>query len=201
MELNDILSAYLSRHGYKSAGDNLAPWDVIMPTLIMDVCYTTYDEHIAPNKFIHAEKRYSNMLSKYIGIYFRDFWRIWNEDESAFIVDLMDSFREYINTHVEIVANAIWRKLDKFDRQERELLSRIILCNILSQASGMIHKHVFPMADENIEKVSFYSYALMNAIGDKRRVLPKNIDLNTYEDVRNSVINLVGKIKEFKELC
>lgn len=201
MELNDILSAYLSRKGLRAKDEKLVPWDVIMPTLIMDVCYTTYDEHIASNKFIHAEKRYSNMLSKYICIYFRDFWRIWNDDESAYIVDLMDSFREYINTHVEIVANAIWRKLDKSGENDRELLSRIMLCNILSQAAGMIHKHVFSGTDENIAKVSFYSYVLMNAIGDKRRVLPQNIDLNTYADVKNSVINLVGKIKEFKELC
>lgn len=201
MELNDILSAYLSRKGLRAKDEKLVPWDVIMPTLIMDVCYTAYDEHIAPNKFIHAEKRYSNMLSKYIGIYFRDFWRIWNEDESAFIVELMDSFREYINTHVEIVSNAIWRKLDKFDGKERELISRIMLCNILSQAAGMIHKHIFSKKNDDIEKVSFYSYALMNAVGDKKLLPAQNIDLNTYEDVRNSVISLVGKIKEFKGLC
>lgn len=201
MELNDILSAYLSRKGLRAKDEKLVPWDVIMPTLIMDVCYTAYDEHIASNKFIHAEKRYSNMLSKYICIYFRDFWRIWNDDESAYIVDLMDSFREYINTHVEIVANAIWRKLDKFDEKERELITRIMLCNILSQAAGMIHSHVFSKSNDDIDKVVFYSYALMNAVGDKKLLPAQNIDLNTYEDVRNSVISLVGKIKEFKELC
>lgn len=76
-----------------------------------------------------------------------------------------------------------------------------MLCNILAQAADMIHEHVFGRVNENIAKVSFYSYRLLNAVGDKYRVTARNIDLNTFKDVRDAVTNLINKIKEFKEKC
>lgn len=200
--LYSILSAFLSRRGLRAKDEKLVPFDVIMPTLIMDVCYTICDEYIQPDKFIHAERRYARLVNQYMTFYFHDFWHIWtNDDEQDFLVELMDDFREYIHTHVEIIANVVWTKLERYDGPDRELLSRIMLCNILSQAAGMIHDHVFGRVNESIVKVSFNSYRLMNAIGDKHRITGRNIDLNTFKDVRDAVTNLIHKIKEFKEKC
>lgn len=199
--LDSILSAFLSRHGLRAKDNTLVPFDVIMPTLLMDVCYTTYYEHIEDGKFIHDQRRFSRFIDRSIGHYFHEFWRIWNDEESAFIVDMMDKFRAYINTHVEILANVVWKKLDKYRSEDRDLLSRIMLCNILSQAAGIIHKHIFSRADDNIEKVSFYSQRLLDAVGDKSRVLASNIDLNTFKDVRDAVTILINKIAQFKKPC
>lgn len=199
MELSDILTIYLERKGYRAADDKLVPWDVIMPTLIMDVCYTTYEQHLSKVRFVHEERKFANTLSQHVNLYFRDFWRIWRDEEVSFIIDMMERFQDYIHRHVEILYNVIWMHFERFGDVDRVILSRIMLCNILAQAASYVQKHVFGKPDNNIEKAAFYSQRLLYAIGDKRRVLVSDVDFNSYKDIHDAVVTLINKIAEFRQ--
>lgn len=198
MELKDILSAYIERKGYKATG-NLSSLDILMPTLLIDVCYTTYETHLSGQKFIHAEKRYSNILSKHINVYFRDFWRLWSEEEMAYIVDWMDEFRAYVNTHLEILLNVLWRHFEKFGDLHRFVMSNVMLCNILSQAANMVQAHIYGRKDDNISKIVFASQELLFAVGDRIKTERSTVDLNKYKDINDAVVAFVNRLRDFRQ--
>lgn len=192
-----ILAAYLTRNHLRVSG-SVRPIDVLLPMLFMDVCYTRFVDLMGNYKFIHAEKRYATLVRKAIAAYFGEFWRIWNDDEKFAITDIMDAFTAHINNHIYILEAVVWRKFDKFNDADREALSQIMLCNVLSQSAAFVHKTFYGSPNKSIETVVSYTQRLLFAIGDKSRVLASNIDLNTYKDVEDAVMTLINHISKFR---
>jgi len=143
ISVKTIVDTYLKSKGLKRMGGNDGDASPILPLIMMDMAYQLYREHIAPIECKQEMKQLKNRWKMNYSAFNKDFFRVFNADETDFIVDMMDEFDEFIKKDLTI---AFWQftnvmKDEPIDRQK--VLSACMLINILCQCANIVWERVY----------------------------------------------------------
>ena len=201
METNQksLLDTYLKYHGWvlnpKNSKRDAMPF---VPMFLVDAMNLIYKQYIKPLPLRHRAKQMSNRWHEAYMHFIKEFFRPFDIDQQCELCDMVDEFNDYIHNEIELFRVEVMQRFMKYDADVRLTLSAILACNVLAQSAQIVHKGLTHKDNMYIASMESWSYKLLNEYADPRiDRTGKNINLNEYESLRNSVNNISKKVMEF----
>ena len=200
MTNREIVDTYLAyKHRRRTKGereDNTLP---LMPFFIMDTCYQIYCKDIKDLPCKHlmklAKKRWADAYHKFT----TDFFLAFSQDQTDYIVDMMDEFNDYIHTHIVMLKSAVMEYFkDETSFEDKKILASLLTCNVLSQSAQHLYGEMYRKRDmskeiepsiEGVRKASYDFSCYYPA--------SKGVDLASSDKVMNMIDVLCKKIVKF----
>ena len=144
--------------------------DPILPFFMLDTMYQILKKDIWPVTCRHEAKRERNLWLQSYTAFNRDFFSSLDSEQSDYVIDLMDSFEEYINNDVLIAKVAVMNQVGRFGLsfEDQAVVSSAMICHILTQTASIVWgavyktKHYNLMASQYIESILKHSSRWMN---------------------------------------
>lgn len=141
--IKSLVDKYLKAKGLKrvkGADNDASP---LLPLIMMDSAFQLFDKYVKKVECRHEMKKWKNEWLAHYHRFNRDFFRCYDGDETDFIIDMMDTFEEYIANDMTITFVQFTNlfKNESFDRQK--VLSACMLSNILCQCAEIIWERVY----------------------------------------------------------
>ena len=159
MRNREINEALLLKRGYKQYEgnkDNLSP---IMYFFLMDASKQVFDKSVSKQKVAGQQKALMGRMKDGYHFFFKDFFSAFNQEQTEFIIDKVDSFEEYIAPHLYIAEIAIQECDNSLPIEVQHELSQTWLCNILAADAQDFHGECWktgrkqPLYDRYIDQV------------------------------------------------
>lgn len=201
MTNREITDIYLKHKKKKRISEPSEAMTALLPFFIMDACYQLYSKYISPMECTFLLKKHKKEWSRNYQKFNKDFFYPFNDDETDFIVDKMDSFGDYISNYLKIGRAKIMNALRQEDLpfETREILATCMMCNILAQSAQCIWQRVYQNklgegeVNYEIQGVAKASIGFMDAYHHSSR----HIDLNECPEVVEAVDVLCKKIVQW----
>ena len=176
--------------------DNTLP---LMPFFIMDTCYQIYCKDIKDLPCRHLMKRAKRKWADNYHKFTTAFFMAFNQDETDYIVDMMDEFNEYIHNSVVMLKSTVVNYFtESTPFEDKKVLGSLLTCNVLAQAAQHLYGEMYRKADmakesdPYIEGVKKASYDLANYYP-----VAEGADLSSSEVVMSMIDALCKKIIKF----
>lgn len=147
--IKELVDVYLASRGYKrlkGADEDATP---ILPLIMMDSAFQLYDKYIKPVKCKHELKKLKNEWVAHYNRFNRSFFRCYNEEQTDFIIEMMDAFEDYIQKDMQIAYIQFTNLFRNEDLERQKILSACMLSNILCQCAEIIHERIYGGVYEN----------------------------------------------------
>lgn len=198
MTNREITEVYLKHKGKGRASGTTDALTAILPFVIMDACYQLYTQRIAPIECSTLLKKYKNQWASNYNRFNSDFFFPFNEEQTEYIVDKMDSFEEYISHHITVCKLSVQKALaaENLPLAKREVLATCMMCNVLAQSAQCIWGRVYknrwgnPECNNQIKGVEKATMGFMNTYD----TYSEKIDLNQCPEVVFAMEVLCKKI-------
>jgi hypothetical protein len=214
MTQRDIVNTYLTyKHRKRTLGereDNTLP---LMPFFIMDVCYQIYCKDIKNIPCKHLMKQAKTRWNESYHKFTSDFFRAFNQDQTDYIVDLMDEFNDYIHNYVVMLKSSVMNHISgDASFEDKKILGALMVCNVLAQSAQILYGEMFRSGTKVYEarKINAvitvmpkesdpYIDAVRKASYDIARLYPttKGVDLTASDKVMGMVHTLCTNIIKF----
>ena len=144
--VKSVVDTYLRSKGLKRIGGNEDDASPILPLIMMDMAYQLYKENIKPIVCKQEMKQLKNRWEQNYHTFNHDFFRVFDMDETDFIVDMMDEFDEFIKKDLTI---AFWQftnviKDEPIERQK--VLSACMLISVLCQCANIVWERAYKVS-------------------------------------------------------
>lgn len=199
--IKELVDTYLQAKGLKrlrGAEEDATP---ILPLIIMDSAFQLYDTYINPIKCKHEMKKLKNDWVDAYNKFNRDYFSCYSEEQTLFIVDMMDTFEDYIKNDLKI-AFIQFTSLFKNESLERQkVISACLLSNVLCQSAEIVWERVYNSCDMKTNRYIIACERIMHKWGDifYGREKP-SIDPNKNSDISLAVNVLCKRQMEFLRL-
>lgn len=141
--IKEIVDVFLASKGMKLENGNEGDISPLLPLIIMDSAFQLFNKYINPVECKREMKMYKNQWKKLYHEFNMEYFRCFNEEQSVFVVDLMDDFDKHIEKHIFICRIQMMNKINFEPLERQKVLSGTLLISILCQAAGIIYKEVF----------------------------------------------------------
>ena len=131
----ELADKYLQQRGLQVKGDGT---QLLVPFYIMDICYQIYLKEVRNQEFQHEARKYLTDFANEYKAFNWDLFRCLDLDETEFVTDEMDRLGVYLHNYVEMCRMELYTSLDVYGEKERNVLSSLLLCDLLCQISGII---------------------------------------------------------------
>lgn len=141
--IDSLIEKYLKAKGLKKvkgADNDAIP---LLPFIIMDSAFQLFDKYVKKVECRHEMKKWKKEWIAHYNRLNNDFFRCYDEEETDFIINMMDTFEEYVANDMLIVFVQFTNlfKNESLDRQK--ILSACMLINILCQCAENFWERVF----------------------------------------------------------
>ena len=89
-------------------------------------------------EFQHEARKYLTDFANEYKAFNWDLFRCLDLDETEFVTDEMDRLGVYLHNYVEMCRMELYTSLDVYGEKARNVLSSLLLCDLLCQISGII---------------------------------------------------------------
>lgn len=156
--IKEIVDVFLASKGMKLENGNEGDISPLLPLIIMDSAFQLFNKYINPVDCKWEMKMCKNQWKKLYHEFNMEYFRCFNEEQSVFVVDLMDDFDKHIEKHIFICRIQMMNKINFEPLERQKVLSGTLLISILCQAAGIIYKEVFqntkmPMKDTILKRM------------------------------------------------
>ena len=200
MNIDKLVDTYMAHLGYRRIAGHGA--DPILPFFMLDVMLSIFNKEIKPVECKHKLKQIKKQWKAIYDRFNGEFFSLFNYDETSDIIDLMDSFDEYINNDVVMTKVSIMSVLPQsMSFEDRNILASASLCNIMAQSAQIIWKNIYRDAKGNerenfeIAGIERMSSKWMAMYFDKRS--GDLINLNSSSKICQCVDQLCHKMVEW----
>ena len=131
----ELADKYLQQRGLQVKGDGT---QLLVPFYIMDICYQIYLKEVRNQEFQHEARKYLTDFANEYKAFNWDLFRCLDLDETEFVTDEMDRLGVYLHNYVEMCRMELYTSLDVYGEKARNVLSSLLLCDLLCQISGII---------------------------------------------------------------
>ena len=198
MTIKSLVDKYLKAKGLKrvkGADNDASP---ILPSIMMDSAFQLFCKYVEKVECMHEMKHWKKEWITHYKRFNHDFFRCYDTDETDFIIDMMDTFEEYIanDMTVTFVQFTNLFKNESFDRQK--VLSACMLSNILCQCAEIIWERVYyaPLEKKNQDIIACEKY--MHKWSDMYYGYDKpNVNPNNSKPICDAVSILCAKQVKF----
>lgn len=196
-QIVDTYLAYKRRRRTKGGReDNTLP---LMPFFIMDSCYQVYCKDIKDLPCRHLMKQAKRKWADNYHKFTTDFFSAFNQDQTDYIIDIMDEFNEYIHNSVVMLKSAVVNYIpDVISFEQKKTLGSLLVCNVLAQAAqhmyGEMYRDAFMRKEEDqfIERIKSASHHMSGIFPESSKV-----ELTASPQVMQMVKNLCNNIVKF----
>lgn len=199
--IKSLVDKYLKSKGLKrvkGADNDASP---LLPLIIMDSAFQLFDKYVKPVECKHEMKHWKKEWIAHYKRFNHDFFRCYDTDETDFVIDMMDTFEDYIANDMTIAfvqfTNSF--KSESFDRQK--VISACMLSNVLCQCAEIIWERVYAssMEKKNQDLISCKRY--MHKWSDAYYGKDKpNVNVNESKPVCDAVNILCRRTVNFSRL-
>ncbi len=197
-----MIDTYLKSIGMKRIkGDGLDP---ILPFIMMDAMYQIYTKEIKPLPCRHELKHVKKTWIENYNVFNRSFFRAFNVEQQGEVIDMMDSFEQYIHNDMLIAKLAIMNEMKDLSTDDANVCASCVLCNILAQAAHIVWSKIFlnsrlkERTNIQIQGIEKCSTRFMNLYHSQ--ISDRHVDPNKSKRIVDSVDILCKKmIKWLKE--
>lgn len=191
----NLLNTYLKAKGWRSSGNSHEP---LLPYIMSDAVYIIHNEYIPAIHLTQEAKMYSNRMMKNYNHMNHQFFKIFSPAEQEQIVDIMDSFSEYIHNEVEILRMTVMQRMEKYPTAIRMNSSVLVALVHLSECAKITWHNIYgKIPNKELDAIAYNAQRLLQAYGD--RYVSDTLNLNSCPEVVQASINLINKIKKFIE--
>lgn len=131
----ELADKYLMQRGLQVKGDGT---QLLVPFYLMDICYQIYLKEVRNQEFRHEARKYLTDFASEYNAFNWDLFRCLDLDETEFVTDEMDRLGVYLHNYVEMCRMELYTSLDVYGEKARNVLSSLLLCDLLCQISGLI---------------------------------------------------------------
>ena len=131
----ELADKYLRQRGLRVNGDGT---QLLVPFYLMDICYQIYSKEVRNQEFRHEARKYLTDFANEYKAFNWDLFRCLDLDETEFVTDEMDRLGVYLHNYVEMCRMELYTSLDVYGEKARNVLSSILLCDLLCQISGIL---------------------------------------------------------------
>lgn len=141
----EIVDTYLAyKHRVRTKGERIDNTLPLMPFFIMDACYQIYCKDIKNLPCKHLLKKHKKRWADSYHMFTADFFRAFNQEQTEYIVDMMDEFNDYINDDIVVLKNAVINYIPReIPFEEKKLLGSLLACSVLAQAAQHMYGEMF----------------------------------------------------------
>jgi hypothetical protein len=165
----EIVDTYLAyKHRVRTKGERVDNTLPLMPFFIMDACYQIYCKDIKNLPCKHLLKKHKKRWADSYHMFTADFFRAFNQEQTEYIVDMMDEFNDYIHNTIVMLKSAVVNYIpNDVPFEEKKLIGSLLACSILAQAAQHMYGEMFRKG------TVLYN---MNALHSVLTIMPKEKD-------------------------
>ena len=169
MTQREIVDTYLAyKHRKRTPGERIDNTLPLMPFFIMDVCYQIYCKDIKNIPCKHMMKKAKTRWSENHHIFTNDFFRAFNQEQTDYIIDMMDEFNDYIHNYVVMMKSAVMNHISgNASFEDKKVLGALMTCNVLAQSAQILYGEMFRIGTKTYKARSLHAYIT---------VMPKEIN-------------------------
>lgn len=210
----EIVDRYLAyKHRKRTVGERIDNTLPLMPFFIMDACYQIYCRDIKdiPCKHLmkQAKKKWADNYHKFT----MDFFMAFDQEQTDYIVDMMDEFNDYIHNNLVMLKSAVVNHFtDETPFEDKKILGSVMACNVLAQSAQHMYgemyrvgtkffpiKSLYAVVTLQPKEIEPYIEGVKKASYDFASYYPKgrNVDLTSSEPVMSMIRALCNNIVRF----
>ena len=197
MKIRDIVEAYCNRYDLQlilgKMGDNdPAP---ILPFIIMDSALSEFSREVRPLKFRREMKAVRKRWSEDYHAFNRRLFSCLNQEQTDFVVDLMDEYEDAVRNEVMFMRVALMDLVSGCDFKTQKIIASLMLCNVFSQVAQLAWGLVFQTTKRNpqrcpeLDRLKNYSHKMANGVF----LLPDNVNPNASPKLNAAVESYMNK--------
>lgn len=197
MNKTEIAKSYITKKGFiPITGVGFEP---MMPYIMMDVVYQTFNEEIKPLKVRNELKKYRNKWSKSYDVFNHEFFSVFDQNEVSDVIDMMDEFEEFIANDVMILRSVVMNLFSDLEFEQKKVVAACTLCNIITQSAqilwGVVYRNKRGKSTSNpqLSAIEQATHEFMNAY----YISDKVIDINSSAELSKAVNALCVKMMQY----
>lgn len=200
-----LVDRYLKHNRLKVIAGENGSGDVFYPFLLMDLQYGIWQKEIRGMECRHKMKAAKTRWREAYGVFNRQFFSAFDQEQTDEIVDLMDGYEKYMEGSLMCARVAVMNAVGDREFEEQKLLSACLLCNCLAQCAQIVWGTIFRdergrgVKNRAIEEVARSSKAFADAWMEQRGDRSV-INLNGNKAVDAAMNALCGKIAHYPAL-
>lgn len=154
-EINEAILRNRGYHQYQGNKDNLSS---IMFFFLMDASFQVFKD-VSTQKCSGLQKQYMTRMKDGYHMFFKNFFRAFNLEQTDFMLDKVDAYEEMLAHHLDIAEIAIQECDNSMPIEQQRELSRTWLCNMLAADAQDFHAECWktgsrqPLFDPYIDRV------------------------------------------------
>lgn len=196
--IKELVDTYLKSRGLKrqkGRDDDATP---LLPLIMMDSAYQLFNTYIKPVNSRFEMKKYKNEWLKAYNSFNKDFFSCYNEEQTDYLIDMMDAFAEYIKNHEEIVFVQFTNQFKNEPLERQKVLSASMIINVYCQCAEIIWEAIFRNAYHKENKNILACERLIHKWNAQYYGADKpDVDPNKNEEICRCVDILCRKQTEF----
>lgn len=147
--ISEIVTTFLKSKGLRKIAGNENDASPILPLIMMDSAYQLYDKWVKPVESKHEMKRLKKEWIANYNLFNKDFLTCFNDEQTDFIIDMMDNFESYI-AHDMMITFVQFSNLFIEEPIERQnVLTACMLANVLCQSAEIVWERIYARTDCN----------------------------------------------------
>ena len=207
-QISALSERYIEANELRVVKGTAGVGDLLIPFLLMDLEYSLYQKYVRKVDARRELKKVKNEWERAYGLFDREFFSVFSEEQKEWVVELMDEYEEWVWNGVEIARIAVMDEMAKREGYEldvQELLGACLMCNCLAQCANIVWEAIHvdrrgrKRKNDAIERVQWcskrYADVWMEQHGDRAV-----INLNDNKRVNDAMNALVRKISRFPKV-
>lgn len=200
-----IPEKYLKHYNLKLI-DNESGWHVLLPFLVIDVMQQIFYKEINVLPFKHELNHARKAISKEYKEFNSLFWKIFNQEETDRIIDIMDEFTSAVEDSITIARVQIMNEMKDMSTEQQKICSAMDMCNILSKLANIFWQNIFgavahmKSGDKHITGIEHYTKKLFTGYfsTNSSLIVNQNDNQAIVDSVNNITRKMVAFIKDLK---
>ena len=197
MTVSDITRAFCEAYKLRLLPGEAGEEDVapLLPFIIMDCAQLEFTKEVKIAGAAHGSKQLIKAwLADYRAFNYRLF-RTLNAEQSDFVIDMMDSYEDFIRNETMLMRVAIMELIKDYPFESQKVIASLMLCNIFSQVAQITWGEIFLTKTlrtgqcQELENIKNRSHKLANMV----YVSEENIDPNTSKRLHDAIQGYINK--------
>jgi hypothetical protein len=198
-----VVRAELFDHWFATGEKDLN--GLFLPYIMLDIMQVHANEHLAKMDLIHKERQHYNKLMELYHTFNINFFSRLSQEPTNRIIDMMDSFSEYIHNEMEIFRMQIIGCIMDLSEDYRAACGWICVCKLLISQSVIAWKGMYKNTLKNTDPffklicgMEKHISELMNHFFLREQYrLHQDVQFSTVNTVRLAEENVIKKILKF----
>ena len=144
--IKEIVDIYLISKGMARKGGSDNDLSPILPLIIMDSALTMFTSYIRPVKCKYMMRKLQNEWSRLYKTFNDEYFSLYDEEQTDFIIEFMNDFERYIDKHLKIAFVQVMNQVSFESMERQKVIAATILISVLTQSAQIIYEGLYAKA-------------------------------------------------------